>query len=623
MTIWYRRISSLIVAYLIQRLLFIGFNFSSLSSVSPLTAVAAFFDGMRFDLCIIATVNLPLIALHSLRASPLVVRHSRWLDHFVSGMFAAVNIPLIIFGVVDSKLFTFTGRRISLEFFDIAGDIKDQSIGIMIQFWYVTLPTIAFITLFSWFNWQKKHDIVARNPKSLRHNAWTTIAITTLGFILIRGGWQTKPLAPAHAFNWQPVTLANMVLNSGMTLLRTPKSAALHRYQDFADYPALERILRPESMIKAHIPLSKGRNVVVLIVESLATEYCGFLNNGKGYTPFIDSLAKSSVYFSQSFANGRRSIDAMPAIFGGVPAWRDQPFVTSPYAANNTAPLPRILGEMGYKTLFFHGAANGSMHFDVFSRIVGFDEYIGRNEYPDPQDHDGQWGIFDEPFLQFAGKKFTETRKPFFAGVFTLTSHNPFKIPQKYAGKFPLGTLPIHQAIGYADFALSEFFKTAATQPWYGDTIFVITGDHTSLSDNPKYANLPGRFRVPIIFYDPAGKLPRLNDTKIASHIDIKPTLMDLLGIDKTHFGLFGGSLFDPEWNGRFVQTESETWYYRDQAVQITMSGDSVPAAFDIDDNQLVNPRPISKTESSQVKTLKAERQYFTNGLLDNAWYPK
>lgn len=623
MEIWIRRILSLLVAYALQRLLFLSFNFSVLSLMPTLTLVLAILDGIRFDLCVIATVNLPLLVIHSLRFMPLKANATRWIDQFVSVLFLICNVPLIVFGIVDSRLFTFTGRRISPEIFDIGGDIKGQSLGILIQYWYITLPGLLAVALFARFTWQTNHSRGAAGQVSLRSNGALTILTLAVGFLLIRGGWQTKPLAPAHAYAWQPAALANLVLNSGMTVLRTPPAATVRRYNDFESFDVIHPILAPDRQFPQPDAPLKGKNFVIFVIESLATEYVGFLNGGKGYTPFIDDLSKRSTAFTQSYANGRRSIDAMPAIFSGIPAWRDQPFVTSPYAANRIESLPRVMSDIGYQTMFFHGASNGSMHFDVFSKIAGFQQYIGKNEHPNKADDDGQWGIFDEPFMQFAAETFSATKQPFFAGIFTLTSHNPFKIPAKYNGKFPKGTLPIHESIAYADYALAQFFETAAKTTWYQNTVFIITGDHTSLSDNPAYNTLSGRFQVPIIFFDPSGSLPKTDTSKIATHVDIKPTVMELIGLPQIHYGYFGGPLFNPAWPGRFVQQEYETWYLRDHAVQVRIDGDQKPTVFPSSDTDFRNPSADSSSENAAhgVRTLKAARQYFNNGLLDNSWY--
>ena len=137
-----------------------------------------------------------------------------------------------------------------------------------------------------------------------------------------------------------------------------------------------------------------GKNIVIIIVESLSAEFTGIGNPGHGYTPFLDSLAEKGLYFKNRFANGRRSIDAPPSILAGLPHLRDETFFCAEFKTLHG--LGTVLKSHGYNTSFFHGGKNGTMFFDVFSRRMGFDDYYGLNEYPNPQDSDGIWGIYDE-----------------------------------------------------------------------------------------------------------------------------------------------------------------------------------------------------------------------------------
>ena len=109
------------------------------------------------------------------------------------------------------------------------------------------------------------------------------------------------------------------------------------------------------------------------------------------------------------------------------------------------------------KLLFFHGAPNGSMGFTGLSNIMGFDNYFGKNEFNDDSLYDGYWGIWDEPFFQFAKNKIDGMRKPFFATLFSLSSHEPFKVPKNYENKYPTGEIDMHQVVGYTDDALRKF----------------------------------------------------------------------------------------------------------------------------------------------------------------------
>lgn len=168
-----------------------------------------------------------------------------------------------------------------------------------------------------------------------------------------------------------------------------------------------------------------------------------------------------------------------------------------------------------------------------FSNILGFKHYYGKTEYNNDADFDGIWAIWDEPFLQYFAKNVGQ-KTPFMATIFTASSHHPFKIPEKYQGKFRKGNIPIHEPMQYTDYSLKKYFETAKKQPWYQNTIFVITGDHTNEAYYKEYKNSVNAFALPLIIYSPNPKYQLQGIRKdIAQQIDIYPTLADLIGYDK------------------------------------------------------------------------------------------
>ena len=199
----------------------------------------------------------------------------------------------------------------------------------------------------------------------------------------------------------------------------------------------------------------------------------------KGYTPFLDSLMGHSKSFTYAIANGRKSIDGLPSVISSIPSL-GVPYFLSPYSGNRINSLASLLGAEGYHTSFFHGAPNGSMGFNAFMNLAGVDHYYGMDEYGNADDFDGLWGIWDEPFLQFYADKLNTFPEPFMSSFFSVSSHHPFEIPDEYEDRFEGGPLPIHRCIQYTDFALKRFFEKASTMPWYKNTLFVITADHTS-----------------------------------------------------------------------------------------------------------------------------------------------
>jgi phosphoglycerol transferase MdoB-like AlkP superfamily enzyme len=363
----------------------------------------------------------------------------------------------------------------------------------------------------------------------------------------IRGGFTTavRPITISNANQYvdRPVEAA-LVLNTPFSLYRTIGKSVFVVPDYFTDEKEMAAIYSPIHIPSDSVPMTK-KNVVVLIVESFGREYIGALNanleNGryKGYTPHIDSLISKSITFTRSFCNGRKSIDGMPSILSSIPMFIE-PFFLTPASMNHVSGIASLLAGEGYQTAFFHGAQRGSMGFMAFARSTGFQDYYGREDYDadkrfgGDEDFDGMWAIWDEPFLQYYVTKMSEMKEPFMTAVFTASSHHPYVIPEKYKDVYPEEGIIMHKCIRYTDMALGKFFATASKQPWFNNTIFVLTSDHTNMSDHDYYQTDLGGFCSPIIIYEP-GREPAMQD-KIAQQIDILPTLMGLLHYPKPYF---------------------------------------------------------------------------------------
>ena len=231
-------------------------------------------------------------------------------------------------------------------------------------------------------------------------------------------------------------------------------------------------------------------------------------------------------------------MDAVPSILAGIPRLTQSPFISSSYSVNKFQSIASVLKAQGYATSFYHGGKNGTMGFDNFALSNGFDKYVGMDEYPSQNDFDGTWGIFDEPFFQFWKADLDEEKSPFLSVIFSLSSHNPYRIPKKYQGKFRKGNEPIQEAVNYSDYALKQFFKNAKESSWFKNTLFVFTADHTSYASAKKWGNDLSRLKIPIAFYTSEGIIPSIKSPVFFRQIDIYPTILDFLGFE------FSGSFY-------------------------------------------------------------------------------
>jgi phosphoglycerol transferase MdoB-like AlkP superfamily enzyme len=413
-----------------------------------------------------------------------------------------------------------------------------------------------------------------------------------------------------------------IVLNTPFSLFRTFGKKVLVKYE-FYDEDKLAEIYNPHYRPESNKPLTK-ENVVIIILESFAREYIGALNpeleggNYEGYTPFIDSLISVSLTFDVSLANGKKSIDAMPSILASVPSL-ETPYTISHYANNKINGLPELLKRKGYYTAFFHGAPNGSMGFDSFARVAGFDDYFGLDQYPDKSDFDGMWGVWDEPFLRFFASKMNDFKQPFMTSVFTVSSHHPFEVPEKYKGRFTKGPAPIVEVVGYTDYALRKFFEEVSLAPWFSNTLFVITADHTNESIHKEFQNNFGSYSIPVIFYKPGSELKGTRP-RIAQQIDIMPTVLSYLNYDEEYIA-FGNNLLDESYESFAFNTSGSTYHLYMKDHLLEMIDNKGVGLFNYKKDVFLENNILEKSRvlrAEMEEKLKAIIQSYNSRLIDN-----
>ena len=474
--------------------------------------------------------------------------------------------------------------------------------------------------------------------KPLIYKLITMIIILGLSVIGARGGLQLKPLAIIDASKQVNASQMPLVLNSVFTIMTTYGHDALIG-KTYYSYDECNEIYPVTHSFNDQNGKFNNKNIVVLLLESFSKEYVGFLNDYNGYTPFLDSLANHSLVMENAFANGLRSIDAIPAIVIGIPALMDDPFITSIYNRNNTNSLPVLLKEKGYQTAFFHGGTNGTMNFDGFASYAGFDDYYGRFEYDNDDDYDGSWGIYDEPFLQYFAQKCNSFNEPFFAFEFTLSSHYPYSIPKDHKGEFPEGPMKIHKVIRYSDYALKQFFSSAKKMSWYKNTLFIIVADHPAQSVIPSnnedideqgdvinnysmsyYKNTSGRYAIPMILFCPGDTLLKNNCSFTVQQTDLMPTILDYLNYDKP-FVAFGSSILRDSSEKIAVQFVNGLYQITSGKYSLIFDGDKSISLFNnSEDPKHNNNLILQETEiaNNLETTIKTFLQQYLTRMINN-----
>ncbi|WP_306352868.1 LTA synthase family protein [Flavobacterium sp. '19STA2R22 D10 B1'] len=534
-----KRLTLLFIIYQICRILFYFFNASAFENATA----TSFFGGMRYDLSIIALINLVFGLAHLI---PGNFKYTVKYQKVLKVLFYTVNLIFITTNFVDLEYYKFTGRRSNINLITAKG-MEHEIMGLipsfLAEFWYVGVLFLIICYLF-WKAIPNLRIIPVRGEKLSKKEYFKQypIFLFSIAILLVmgRGGFQKKPLRIVDAIEYADLSSTALVLNTPFTIIKSIEKKGSITVAHYYKPEELASIYSPVVSINPEGPIQK-KNVVIIILESFGDENIGYSNGGKGYTPFLDSLITQSYYFKNGFANGKVSIDAVPSVLSSIPSLMNNSFISSSYSLNKINGLPKIMEEHGYNTSFFHGAFNGSQNFNVYTEVAGFDKYYGKDQYPLEGAFDGRWGIFDEEFLQYFCTEISTFKQPFFTSIFTISSHNPYIMPEKYTNKFPKGTTPIHETIGYADYALKRFFDEAKKKDWYNNTLFVITADHTSPFSEGNFSNNIGKFSIPIIFFDPSNPELKGVSEKNLQQIDIMPSILDYLNM-KTDMISFGKS---------------------------------------------------------------------------------
>lgn len=555
----------IVLLYAVLMLCRTAFYLYNAAVLSPLTWAEAWpllAGALKFDTASVVYADGVFILLSLL---PLPLRERRWYRAVLFWYYVAVNAVLVVAtNLADTVYFRYTQKRFTAdEIFFADNDNSLQLVGkFMAENWYLVLLWIALTALLAWGYRRRvrEESIFSRGWAYYIGNTVIFAAAAGLSVAGMRGGMtrMTRPITLSNATLYTADSgKANLILSNPFCILRTIGSAGSVKYKKHFAPEELARRFTPvhQPADSAAVNLA-GRNVVVFIMESMSAEHSAYLcpevyadREVKGFTPFLDSLMQNGLVFKRMYANGTRSIQAMPSVLGSIPSFRT-PFVLMPQSLGESRQLPAMLADKGYATLFFCGSEHGSMGFGAYARSAGVERLVSREDYEARHgtgDFDGYWGIWDEPFLQFMGEELAATPEPFFATLFTLSSHHPFVVPEQYAATLPDGYTRIHKGVAYDDQAFRRFFHRFGGEEWFRRTIFVFVADHVSSEKfAEKTRSYPGNMHIVGFIHTPDGALQG-EVREVTQQLDIMPTVLGLTGNTEPYFAFGRDVLNEPQ----------------------------------------------------------------------------
>ncbi|MDE2307462.1 MAG: LTA synthase family protein [Xanthomonadaceae bacterium] len=337
---------------------------------------------------------------------------------------------------------------------------------------------------------------------------------------------------------------------SDAAAVSTPGKAATARAGEprlDPQFPFLHPERTPDTLGPYFSPTSDGRppNLVVIVVEGLGRSFSGPQASLGSFTPFLDALAARSLYFDNFLSNQGRTFGVLPSLFNSAPFAREG--FTSLGARMPPSPgLFNLLEQQGYHTAFYNGTDTTFDDERAFMQLQGVQHLVDRKSFgPGYQLNPfSEWGYPDQELVSRVLADSAQLQSPFLLAMQTISMHTVYKFPGQdaYLARFeqrlrdlriPADQLAsyrasadIYSSILYTDDELRRYFDTVAKQPWYADTIFVITGDHR-LPEIPMGEHID-RYHVPLIIFSPLLKQAR-HFRAVSSQLDVTPSLLALL----------------------------------------------------------------------------------------------
>lgn len=612
-----------ILFYTLSRIIFLLYNYNYFNDFT----VTNFIGGLYIDSSTHFTITILFSFLYFI---PLKFRYNKIYQKILYYLYLTICFFSFILNFIDIQYFPFNKKRSTADLFKLIFSGNEDLVSLISQFlkdyWFLVIIFIIFISFFIiiikklWFC-QKP---ISNNKFNYSINSFLFITVIFTSVIISRGGFQLRPTDILTASKFGSSSQIPLILNTPFSIIKTFDDKMLDKKSYFSE-EEITTFFNSEKNHQKKETTSKNKNVVIILLESFSKSFIGSLSGEKSYTPFLDSLSSHCLYFENSYANGKRSIEALPAVFTSLPTLSNSPFIYSGYSSNRINGLTNILNKNGYDMAFFHGAKNGSMGFDIFTSAAGISKYFGLSEYGG-KDYDGTWGVFDEPFLKYSALQINNLKQPFFASIFTLTSHHPYPIPEHLKSKFKKENEEEHslyKTVRYTDFALKQFFKAIKNEPWYNETIFIILADHVAPNIKTNDNKFELDYSIPILFYTPDSSLSGKKEGLIKQS-DIMPILIDsLLNLETEKYISYGSNILKDSLakNNFIINYSNNSYIFIDNNYYAVFRNNRLQELYNINNDyelkfNIIENKVIQKEKIENV--IKSYIQQYNNRFINN-----
>lgn len=541
---------------MVTHVVFYFYNKGVLGEITGAELGKLLYGLFKFDTISVFYLNCVFIVLSVI---PFKFRWKDWYQKMLFWIYAVTNtLGIIVLNLADVVYFHYAFKRLTLEelhFFREDDNNGALIFDFMLENWYLVIVGLLLVA-FMVFVYKKIRLGKSTESRPMVYYPVNSLLLCVTVFLWVggvRGSFvaKSRPYTMTNAAYYaKSAAKTSLILSNPFCVIRTAGVSDFKVLRFFDDEEA-EGLFTPYHYPDSTYNSCIGKkNVVVFVLEGFSREHSQHLmphlNKDGGYTPFLDSLMQEGYAFRNAFANGMKSIEALPSVISSIPSYTTA-FPLLPQSVAKLEGLPYMLGEKGYSTHFFCGSYGNQMGFESYCRLNGIEHFYDRSHFEKENNDPAManiWGVWDMPWLQYMARQLDTIKTPFYATVFTLTSHHPYDLPKEYEYLLGKGTSPMHHGVLYTDLSIRKFFETASTMDWYENTLFVFTADHASTKMAHKETmTTKGNTEIVLFMYTPDGSLKGATD-EVVQQLDIMPTVLGLLGNKQPYFA-FGRDVFN------------------------------------------------------------------------------
>lgn len=550
-----------IFIFFVYRGIFLFAYRDRLEDASFLLILQSFLVGLRFDSSVIVSILSPFYFL-SLVFPLNRFRIYQFLWAFIPNVFIVWSAMHLIGDIV---YYANANKHLGYEGFVFL----NKDIFVLFQSFFLEKPilflfSIGFVFLYVSLvsHFYKKYFIYEENYRKPQSRGLELVGFLLISILLIRGGIQPTSLRPSHAIisdnGFINILGLNGVFTSFYDLSQTqipnakkvPFAESVLFVREEISYQGAEFVNPAFPILRKVTAVNENKppNLVIILLESWTGKFVKPISkdglvDGKEVTPNFNRLAEKGVFFKRFFATGGRTSNGLIATLTGIP---DRPMMSTLHSQEANARvsgLGKLLKQANYQSLFMTGSDLSFENMEPHIKRWGFDMIVDEKIIDKTNRFKkGVWGFDDGDGLQLFNEYLRAQNKdnPFVATYLTISTHYPYKVPDKKFEIFDSNTKD-HSYLNtyhYADFAIGEFMRAAEKEEYFENTIFVFLADHTHHRDLNHYEDR----NIPLLFYAPSKLKPEIREN-IGSQIDLIPTLLGFVA-KPVLFSAMGKDLF-------------------------------------------------------------------------------